>query len=81
MKKKLGEKGSSKELSTSIGNPLPPNSRGLGFKSQWGIKIFLSPFWVAISRLLFTSELINEYAKWSISDKFIISGFQLDCII
>ena len=34
MKKKLGEKGSSKELSTSIGNTLALNSRGLGFKLQ-----------------------------------------------
>ena len=34
MKKKLGEKGSSKELSTSIGNTLALSSRGLGFKLQ-----------------------------------------------
>ena len=42
-------------------------SRGKWFKSKKGRKLPLSPFWVAISWLLFTFKLFHEYAKWSIN--------------
>ena len=42
--------------------------RGTWFKSQWGRKIWLFCFWVVISWLLFTLELVHDYAKWSIHE-------------
>ena len=65
-KQKQQKKNGNREIKQAvklIGSKLAFSSRGAWFKSNWGRKIFILHFRVAISCFPFAFKLIHDYAK------------------